>query len=161
MTLNNYNSNGVSKPQLTTRTEIIECLAVIKVIHPNWDTDTNIAANIWHHEFATDDPLIVKRAVLSVSKKSVYIPKINEVRKEVDLLTSALNRELNMSEEEKQCRADCEWWYALSTEEMNIIIVNTDKWIKGELVPEVENDRRILKRAMLLKRLKEKLERKE
>ena len=60
--------------------DIVECLAVIKDLHPNWNvSDETRLAKTWHYslkQFSTHD---VKKVTLEIASTSKYIPKLADI----------------------------------------------------------------------------------
>ena len=148
--------------KFTSKTDIIECLATIKSLHPSWnDADPNLTINLWHYnlkDFTTEE---VKRAVLNVASKSKFIPKLADVLEEIDnqQKTQAQMLSIGFANQDKEfLKCANEWFYSLNEKEkfeMNERIEIYNSTGTG-LLNEFELDR-----ANTIKSIKELLERKE
>ncbi|WP_159638278.1 hypothetical protein [Erysipelothrix anatis] len=60
--------------------DIVECLAVIKDLHPNWNvSDEARLAKTWHYSLKQFSAHDVKRATLEIAASSKYIPKLADI----------------------------------------------------------------------------------
>lgn len=113
-------------PELTDKKTILECLAVIKELHPGWKVENmELVINLWHGKLKYYQANEIKRVVYDLASSSKYVPKLADVLEALEKQSNSVKIEYHDDVQELQNYMD-----SLGNEELKQFHRNVENYIQ-------------------------------
>lgn len=131
--------------------DVVECLAVIKDLHPNWNiSDETRLAKTWFYSLKQYKAHDVKKATLEIASTSRYIPKLADVLEVLEKQSNSVKIEYHDDVQELQNYMD-----SLGNEELKQFHRNVENYLQDN---SYELDQFEMRYAKLYLETKQKLD---